>query len=693
MSTPFGIDFGNSTSVIGVARNRGIDVVVNEVSNRSTPSLVGFGARNRFIGEGAKSQETSNLKNTVGSLKRILGRKSDDPALEEEKEFLNSELADVDGNAGVKVLFQGSKKAFSSIQLAAMYFNKLKNTTEHEIKAKVSDVVIAVPVWYTDIQRRAVADAAIVAGLNPVRIINDGTAAAVGYGVFKTDLPEEGTRKVAILDFGHSSYSITITAFKKGEAKIIGAAYDRNFGGRNLDLAITKRLGEEFKDKYKIDIFSNPKAFARILAQAEKTKKILSANSSAPFNVESVMNDVDVSSMVKREDLENFIQPFVEKIHIPIDKALKMAGISASDLDAVELIGGNSRVPAIKEKLSEIFDKPLSFTLNQDEAIARGCAFVCAIHSPTVRVRPFKFEDINLNSVTFFWKPVDGEDLSELEVFPAGGAFPSSKVITLFRKADFDIEARYTHPEQLEKGIPAHLGKWTLKGVQPSESGEAVAVKVKLRHDPSGFYLVDSAYTAEEKEVEKPIEGETEGDEEPKTQTVLEWVKKDILEIVHTHQGLDDKARSDLLEIESQLFADDKLVKDTEDRKNALEEYIYEIRGKIDEQWADFASDDEKNKVRERADAAEDWLYGDGDDATKAQYIAKYEELAALGNVIKGRYLSKIEEEKQAKVAKQEAEKQRIMAEKLQQQRAEAEAKKAAEEASKQKEDADMTEA
>lgn len=691
MSIPFGIDLGNYSSVLAVARNRGIDVVVNEVSNRATPSLVGFGPKSRYLGETAKSNETSNLKNTVGSLKRTLGRSHDDPALQEELPYLSSEMtaAGPNGNeAGVKVRFQGKERTFTSVQLAAMYLGKLRHTVQVDNKnATVSDVVLAVPVWYSEFQRRAAADAAIIAGLNPVRIVNDVTAAAVGYGAFRLDLPEDKPRHVAIVDVGHSSYTVLIGAFKKGELKVLGVATDRSFGGRVLDKAITEHFAEEFKDKYKIDINTHPKAYARVLAQSERLKKILSANSYAPFNVESVMNDIDVSSGLKRETLEEFIAPFVERMNGPVEAALAQAGVEAKDLDAVEVIGGTSRVPCIKDRLSALFGKNLSFTLNQDEAIALGSAFICAIHSPTVRVRPFKFEDINRFSVTYFWEPVEGEDLNELEVFPEGSPYPSTKVITLFRSEDFDLQARYTDPSKLDAGVDSWIGKWTIKGVRPSSTGEPVAVKCKLRMDPSGFYTVESAYTAEEVEVEEPVEEEGDKKEEsddkkePATRKVKKWVKRDNLHIVHAHRGMDEKRREECVELEAQMVADDKLVADTEDRKNALEEYIYEVRGKIDEQWAEFANDDEKAKIRSLADAAEEWLYDDGDDATKAQYIAKYEEIAAVANIVRGRYQSKLEEERQAKLAAQEAERARQMAEKLAADKAAREAKEQEEKA------------
>lgn len=680
MSVPFGIDFGNHSSIIGAARNRGIDVVTNEVSNRSTPSLVSFGQKSRFLGEQAKSAEISNLKNTVGSLKRLLGRTSDDPAVEEERIYNSAQIVDVDGQAGVKVRFQGEEATFNNTQLAAMYLNKLRQTVANDCKgAEVSDVVLAVPVWYSEVQRRAAQDAAIVAGSNPVRIVNDVTAAAVGYGAFKNaDLPEDQTRKVAIVDVGHSSLTVLIAAFKKGEMKVLGSAYDREFGGRVLDMAIAKHFAEEFKGKYKIDVTTNPKAFARIMAGSEKLKKILSANNFAPFSVESVMEDIDVSSSLERAALEEFIQPYLDNIPKTCEKALAEAGLKAEDLDFVEIIGGTSRVPAVKEKLSAAFGKQLSTTMNQDEAVASGAAFICAVHSPTVRVRPFKFEDMNHFSVTYSWEPVEGEDVSEMEVFPAGGSFPNTKVITLFRSSDFSLEARYTNPESLPVGVNPWIAKWTIKGVKPTSSGEPVAVKCRLRQDPSGLYTIESAYTAEEQVFEEPEEGEVPEGEEPKMKQVKKWVKKDELTIDNVTLGLDDKQRSNLLEKEAQMTADDKLVADTEDRKNALEEYIYEIRGKIDEEYKDFASDEEKQRIREKSEAAEEWLYDDGEDATKAQYIAKYEELAALGNLVKGRYLQKLEEERQAKRAAQEAEEQRKMAEKIQADRAAKEAEEKA---------------
>lgn len=670
MSTPFGVDLGNDNTVIACARNRGIDIIVNEVSNRSTPTLVGFGNKNRFIGESAKNQQTSNIKNTVDNLKRILGLNYNDPDFATEKKFTTANLAEnADGQINAKVRFAGEQQEFSSTQLTAMYLNKIKDITAKETKGNIVDICLSVPVWYTEKQRRAASDACKIAGLNPVRIVNEVTAAAVGYGVFKqNDLPEDEPKIVAFVDIGHSSYQVSIAAVKKGELKVLGSAYDKHFGGRDFDHAIANHFAEEFKGKYKIDVKENPKAFYRVLAASEKVKKVLSANSSAPINIESLMNDVDVSSSLTREELEEYVKPLLERVHVPIEVALKDAGITAADLDSIEVIGGCTRVPSLKAKLTEIFGKPLSTTLNQDEAIARGNAFICAMHSPTLRVRPFKFEDFNPYSVSYFWDKQQ-EDEDHMEVFPRGGLFPSTKIITLFRSGDFEVEAKYTNKEETPAGVEANIAKWLIKGVVPNEGEATIATKLKLRNDPSGFYTIESAHTVEEKlvkELVEPEEGaEVDADAEPEYKEVKKLVKKDELTIEMFSSALSEDKRQALFEKEASLVVADKLVADTEDRKNALEEYIYELRGKLEEQYKDFASDAEKEKLTALLLKTEDWLYDDGYDSTKAKYIAKYEELASTGNLIKGRYQADQEEKKQAYRQKQEASQMAAMAEKM----------------------------
>ncbi|OUM53417.1 hypothetical protein BVG19_g2696 [[Candida] boidinii] len=676
MSTPFGVDLGNNNTVIAIAKNRGIDIVVNEVSNRATPTVVGFGIKNRSIGESGKTQQTSNLKNTVENIKRIVGLSPNSEDFEVEKKFFSTQLVDKDGAVASKVRYLGDQKEFTSTQLLAMYLGKLRDITVKETKSVITDICLAVPIWYTEQQRRAAYDACKIAALNPVRIVNDVTAAAVGYGVFKTDLPEDEPRKVAFVDIGHSSYSVIIGAFKKGELKVLGSAYDKHFGGRDFDKAITEHFADEFKSKYKIDIRENAKAYSRVLAAAEKLKKVLSANTQAPINIESVMNDVDVSSQLTREELEELVKPLLDRAAVPVEQALKMAGLTAEDIDVVEVIGGCTRVPSLKATLTEVFGKQLSFTLNQDEAIAKGAAFICAMHSPTVRVRPFKFEDVNSFSVSYFWDKEE-EDADHLEVFPRGGSYPATKMITLYRNKDFKIEAKYSKPEELPAGTTTDIAKWLIKGVEVAEGQDNAMCKLKVRNDPSGFYTIESAYIAEEREVEELVENpDAQPEDEPVYKTVKKLVKVKDLTFEAETFSLPENVLNEFFEEESKMVMEDKLVAETEDRKNALEEYIYTLRAKLEDEYKDFASDAEKEKLSALLLKTEDWLYDDGYDASKAKYIAKYEELASLGNLIKGRYNAKQEELKQSLRSKQEAKQAAAIAEKLAADRATREEKK-----------------
>ncbi|KAG7095173.1 hypothetical protein E1B28_005952 [Marasmius oreades] len=652
-----GIDFGTLASKIGVARHRGIDIITNEVSNRATPSLIGFGPKQRAIGEAAKTQETSNFKNTIGSLKRLVGRTLNDPDVQEiEKKFINAALIDSNGTVGVEVMFLGETQRFSATQLVAMYLNKLRDIAAKELKTGVSDVVIAVPGWFTDIQRRAILDAASIAGLNVLRLINDTTAAALGYGITKSDLPEqENPRHVVFVDVGQSSMSVSVVAFSKGQLVVKSTAYDRHLGGRDIDYALLRHFAEEFKAKYKIDVNSSPKAIFRLAASCERLKKVLSANAEASLNVESVMNDVDASSKLTREQLEGLIAETLSRITAPIERAIADSGLSIDEIEAVELIGGSTRVPAVKARIQSVFpNKTLSFTLNQDEAVARGATFSCAMLSPVFRVRDFHVSDVTHYPIKVHWTPTptDPEEDTELIVFGSGNPIPSTKILSFYRKEPFEIEAAYAEPSQLPGGINPWVGKFTAKDVPLEANGDATCVKLKTRLNAHGIMSFENAYIEhiEEKEDTQAmdVEGQDGAPAPPKKKKV---VKKVDIKFVASHSSLDRSVIETLKEQENQMSANDKLVMDTEDRKNALEEYIYDTRSKLDERYAPFVVPDEKSKLLTALQESEDWLYStEGEDAIKSAYVSRLDTLKALGDPITFRWR---ESEERAKAISQ----------------------------------------
>ncbi|KAJ4418609.1 adenyl-nucleotide exchange factor sse1 [Neurospora sp. IMI 360204] len=739
-----GVDFGALNTVIAVARNRGVDVITNEVSNRATPSLVGFGPKSRYLGEPAKTQEISNLKNTVGCLKRLAGRSLNDPDVAIEQQFISAPLVDINGEVGAEVTYLGEKRQFTSTELIAMFLSKIKQTTQAEVKVAVQELVMSVPAWFTDKQRRSILDAAEIAGLRPLRLINDTTAAALGWGITKLDLPgpEEKPRRVAFVDVGYSNYTCSIVEFKKGELSVKATACDRHFGGRNFDKALLDHLHKEFLGKYKIDIFTNPKAVCRVLAAAEKLKKILSANQQAPLNIESLMNDIDVRAIITRQEFEAMVEPLLAKVHGPLEQALADAKLTKDDIDIIEVVGGGSRVPSVKERIQDFFGKQLSFTMNADEAIARGCAFSCAILSPVFKVRDFQVQDIINYPIEFTWEKdadIPDED-TNLVVFNKGNVLPSTKILTFYRKQPFDLEARYTNPDELPGKISPFIGRFSVKGVHATEGAEDFMIcKLKARVNIHGILNVESAYYVEDQEVEEEIkdengdvsnilisedgmssdsptkrrklfDGSTQSldggthenlDEEklthekvvmdgdkPKTRKVKKQVRKGELPIVSATPSLDPSAKNAAFEKEQAMIMEDKLVADTEEKKNELETYIYDLRNKLDDQYADLASEEEKEKIRAKLMEIEDWLYDEGDDATKAVYVAKIEEIRALAGPVVQRHFDKVEAERQAVLEKLEAEKAAKKAEEEARK-----AKEAAEKAAQGAKDEEMTDA
>ena len=450
----------------------------------------------------------------------------------------------------------------------------------------------------------------------------------MGYGITKADLPEDKARVVCFIDIGHSNMSVSLVAFKRGQLAVLATAYDRHLGGRNFDKTLVAHFAQLFKEKHKTDLFSNPKAVFRMASAVEKLKKILSANATAPLNVESLMNDIDFSAAMKREEFEGLVQDVVDRVTQPIKQALDNAGLTVDQVDAIEMIGGSTRIPALKERIVKFFNgKTLSFTLNADEAVARGCAFACAILSPVFKVRDFAVHDLSNYAIKFEWDPVPeiADEESSLTVFKANHSAPSTKILTFYRPAPFDIEAKYEDPQALPGRVNPWIGKYAIKGVEPNAAGDLAIVKVKARVNLHGILNIESAYVVEEEIVEEPIKEEetekmdvdkTDGSDKKegsdkdtapqvKTKKVKKLVKKGDLPVVGGTTSLDTSLREAYREKENTMTVEDKLVADTEERRNALEEYIYDMRSKLDTTYEKYSSEEERSVFQEVLSKAE----------------------------------------------------------------------------------------
>ncbi|XP_034078194.1 heat shock 70 kDa protein 4L [Gymnodraco acuticeps] len=682
-----GIDVGYQNCHIAVARSGGIETIANDYSDRCTPACVSLASKNRMIGNAAKSQITTNFKNTVFGFKKFHGRAFDDPLVQAEKPKLPYSLHKLtNGNTGIKVRYLDEDKVFTVEQITGMLLTKLKETSESALKKPVVDCVVSVPSFFTDAERRSVFDATQIAGLNCLRLINDTTAVALAYGIYKQDLPspEERPRNVVFVDMGHSSFQVSITAFNKGKLKVLATAHDLYLGGRNFDEALVDYFCEDFKSKYKLNVRENPRALLRLHQECEKLKKLMSANSSdLPLNIECFMNDIDVSGKMNRGQFEDMSGQYLMKVEMPLKSVLEQSKLSRDDIYAVEIVGGATRIPSVKERIAKFFGTDVGTTLNADEAVARGCALQCAILSPAFKVREFSITDVVPFPITLRWKSPTEDGLGECEVFSKNHAAPFSKVITFHKKEPFDLEAFYSNPQELP--YPDHrIGCFSVQNVVPQPDGDSSKVKVKVRVNVHGIFSVSSASLIEKQKGEgedmqmdsEPMvqnegkaedqskmqvdqEGQSPGDQQnednsssskegvpgekqdPAAGASKPKVKVKIIDlpiVANNIQQLDNDVLNNFVEYEHQMIIQDKLVKEQNDAKNAVEEYVYDLRDKLCGIYEKYITEEDSNRLTVLLEDTENWLYEDGEDQPKQVYEEKLDALKRLGQPIQDRH-------------------------------------------------------
>nr|QTA73203.1 heat shock protein 70 [Monochamus alternatus] len=667
-----GIDLGNESCYVAVAKAGGIETIANDYSLRATPSCIAFSGKNRILGVAAKNQQVTNMKNTVYGLKRLLGRKFRDPHVQREIKMLPySVVEEKNGSIGIKVNYLNEEHIFSPEQCLAMLLTKLKDVAATALQTPINDCVISVPSYFTNNERKALLDSAAIAGLNVLRLFNETTATALSYGIYKQDLPapEEKPRNVVFVDCGHSSLQVSACAFNKGKLRMLSTASDPNLGGRDFDLVIADSFCKQFQSKYNLDAKSNPRAFLRLLTEVEKIKKQMSANSTTlPLNIECFMNDKDVSGEMKRADMETLASHLFQRVEVTLRQCLEESGLSIDDIYSVEVVGGSTRMPAIKQLIEKVFKKIPSTTLNQDEAVSRGCALQCAILSPAVRVRDFSVTDVQNYPIVVSWDASPaGESAGEIEAFPKNHAIPFSKMLTFYRQEPFSIRAKYSG----NVPYPDHnLGTWLIKDIRPNTEGKPQKVKVKVRVNLHGIMTISSASMYEAKESAEPESPEEQQQKEPQqnqqksteqqqndTETPMDTnngaapeegdkdkkkkqtVKSIELPIESITEGFSQVELNQFTEQEFKMIASDKQEKERADARNAFEEYVYELRSKVssDDELAPYILENNRNELVRQLDDMENWLYEDGEDCHKQVYIDKLAQLKSIGEPVQTR--------------------------------------------------------
>jgi heat shock protein 4 len=559
--------------------------------------------------------------------------------------------------------------------------------------APVADAVVSIPAYFTDEQRRSMLDACQIADLSCIRLMHETTAVALSYGIYRSaSFDAVQPQHVLFIDMGHSNYSITIAAFLQSKLQIKSCVYDRHLGGRDFDRIISDWICAEFQRKTGLDASGNIKAMLKIEQAAEKAKKTLSPSgvNEANVSVECLMNDIDFSGTLTRDVFEATCQPLLDRLEAPIQQALLEAGITREQLIDVEIVGGATRVSCLKNRLSDIFgldkSKPnygLSTTLNADESVAKGCALQSAILSPRFRVKEFEVVEAITYAIKLNWEPTeltsseanqDGEEVEEQAVnenqvilFKRNDASPKSLQITLRKAADFVVVAEYDY-----FGSSRKLSEFHFSGVtSPTEGPKTRPRKIRLQFklDLHGLLSVSSAQMIEEindeeennEKMQTDTTEQTQNDQKQteqesnnkkrsetgmdvdenqgaqKEQKKKKKIRKVTLNVNSILTGFSKTELNEIIEREAHMANQDRIIRETAHKRNELEAYVYAMRDNIVGELRDFVGDRDREAFSNKLQAAEDWLYTDGYDATKSMYERYLTDLMALGEPIQTR--------------------------------------------------------
>ena len=377
MAKVIGIDLGTTNSCVAIMDGSQPKVIENSEGTRTTPSIVGFTDNERLVGQAAKRQAVTNAANTVFGVKRLIGRRSDDAHLAKDKKNLPYSVID-GGNGDAWVEVKGDK--YSPSQISAFILGKMKETAESYLGEEVTQAVITVPAYFNDAQRQATKDAGKIAGLEVLRIINEPTAAALAYG-----LDKENTQTIAVYDLGGGTFDVTILEIDDGLFEVKSTNGDTFLGGEDFDMRIVNYLADEFKKEHGVDLTKDKMALQRLKEAAEKAKIELSSSSQTEINQPFIAMDpssgTPLHMVIKltRAKLESLVSDLIKRSLDPCKAALKDAGLSASDIDEVVLVGGMTRMPKVFEEVTKFFGKEPHKGVNPDEVVAMGAAIQAGV--------------------------------------------------------------------------------------------------------------------------------------------------------------------------------------------------------------------------------------------------------------------------------------------------------------------------
>ncbi len=568
MGKIIGIDLGTTNSAMAAMQSGKADIITNAEGARTTPSVVAVNKNGeRLVGQLARRQQVTNPKNTIYEVKRLIGRKFSDKEVQRDLKLMGYEI--VKSGNGVKVKM--GDKEYSPEEVSAMILGKLKTDAEAYLGQPVTEAVITVPAYFDDSQRQATKDAGKIAGLEVKRIINEPTAAALAYGLDKGSKSDE---KIAVYDLGGGTFDVSILELGDGVFEVKSTNGDTHLGGADFDRVIINYFADEFKKEHGMDISGDNAAMQRLRDEAEKAKIELSTANEVNVNLPFLTADADgpkhFEHKLTRAKLESLVGDLITKTGEPCEKALKDAGLKASDIDAVVLVGGMTRMPAVQEQVKKIFGKDPMKGVNPDEVVAIGAAIQGGVLQGDVK-------DVLLLDVTPLSLGIETMGSVSTKLIERNTTIPTSKSEVFSTAADNQnqVEIHVLQGEREFASDNKSLGRFVLDGIPPAPRG-VPQIEVTFNIDANGILNVTAKDKGSGKEQSITIQGSSGLSKEE-----VEKMAKDA----EAHAEEDKKRRESV------------------DARNGLESAIYSAE-KLKSDNGDKISDEDKKVLDEAIEAA-----------------------------------------------------------------------------------------